>query len=453
MISGDVQPSVPQLQGRSRVRLVFAWLIIVAIVVLSLRASHRAAESHKEEQLLVAEQTRIFAMLAMQMNSLQTGTNAAAIHEQMDLVIRQLDNSSRTPEDKIRLSVLAGELVGPDAALQRLAELEQSNPPSEVVLDIQTLRTVYGGAGPDEVGIRLRERLDQRYGYLGRLAFAYGVPKNKEPRKTLEAQALRFTVRASILVLSLAAIALLSLGLFTAACVWFFKGKIQAAAIPNTSTLQVFLEAFALYLLLFQVCGRVIRLFGGVSIHWTWITLLILPVVAKWITVRMPAQEFRAAIGWYRGRGFIRECAIGIAGYFAGLPLVALGCAVTLLLVRYTGTPAASPLINELNSGPIGIIALYALACVFAPIMEETMFRGVFFHHLRQRWSWLVSAAIVSVVFAMLHPQGWIAVPVLASIAIVLAALREWRGSLIAPIAAHACNNFLALTLALWLLR
>jgi hypothetical protein len=253
--------------------------------------------------------------------------------------------------------------------------------------------------------------------------------------------------------LSLSAIGLLSLGLFIAACVWFFKGNIRPASIPDTSSLQVFVEAFALYLLLFQVCGRVIRLFGGVSIQWTWITLLILPVIAKWITVRMPAQEFRAAIGWFRGRGFIREFGIGIAGYFAGLPLVAVGCVVTLFLVRYTGTQAASPLIAELNSGPLAIIGLYALACIFAPIMEETMFRGIFFHHMRQRWSWLVSASVVSVVFAMLHPQGWIAVPVLASIAIVLAALREWRGSLIAPMAAHACNNFLALTLALLLLR
>jgi len=53
----------------------------------------------------------------------------------------------------------------------------------------------------------------------------------------------------------------------------------------------------------------------------------------------------------------------------------------------------------------------------------------------------------------MLHPQGWVAVPALSAIAMVLAALREWRGSLIAPMAAHACNNFLVLTLALLFLR
>jgi membrane protease YdiL (CAAX protease family) len=81
------------------------------------------------------------------------------------------------------------------------------------------------------------------------------------------------------------------------------------------------------------------------------------------------------------------------------------------------------------------------------------MFRGILFHHLRQRWSWLVTALIVSFIFAVLHPQGWVAVPALTAIAIVLSALREWRGSLIAPMAAHACNNFLVLTLALMFLK
>jgi len=81
------------------------------------------------------------------------------------------------------------------------------------------------------------------------------------------------------------------------------------------------------------------------------------------------------------------------------------------------------------------------------------MFRGVLLHHLRQRWPFLVSAPIVSFIFAMLHPQGWIAVPALVAIAMVLAGLREWRGSLIAPMAAHGFNNFLAVTVALLLLK
>jgi membrane protease YdiL (CAAX protease family) len=142
-----------------------------------------------------------------------------------------------------------------------------------------------------------------------------------------------------------------------------------------------------------------------------------------------------------------------VGGYLAGLVVIAIGCLLTLLLVQITGTRAASPIVNELGGGPWRLVGVYALSCIFAPFMEETMFRGLLFHHLRQRWSWVVSAALVSVVFAMLHPQGWVAIPALTSIAFVLAGLREWRGSLIAPMAAHAFSNGLVLTLALLLLR
>ena len=87
------------------------------------------------------------------------------------------------------------------------------------------------------------------------------------------------------------------------------------------------------------------------------------------------------------------------------------------------------------------------------PVIEETMFRGALFHHLRRRWSWVISAPVVAFIFAVIHPQGWVTVPALGAIAMVLAALREWRGSIVAPMAAHACNNFIVLTFALLALR
>ncbi|MBI4025702.1 MAG: CPBP family intramembrane metalloprotease [Verrucomicrobia bacterium] len=52
----------------------------------------------------------------------------------------------------------------------------------------------------------------------------------------------------------------------------------------------------------------------------------------------------------------------------------------------------------------------------------------------------------------MIHPQGWFAVPVLMSLGFTFGFLREWRGSLIAPVCAHAINNGLILALALLLI-
>jgi membrane protease YdiL (CAAX protease family) len=88
------------------------------------------------------------------------------------------------------------------------------------------------------------------------------------------------------------------------------------------------------------------------------------------------------------------------------------------------------------------------LACVVAPILEETMFRGVLYRHLREvtcrwgtAWSFLVSATAVSFLFALVHPQGFVAIPALMALAYGFAAVREWRGTLVPAMVAHGVNN------------
>ena len=73
------------------------------------------------------------------------------------------------------------------------------------------------------------------------------------------------------------------------------------------------------------------------------------------------------------------------------------------------------------------------------------MFRGSLFAHLRERWGWWGSALLVSLVFAIIHPQGFAGIPVLASLALVFAAIREWRGSILGCMMAHAMNNTIVL--------
>ena len=94
------------------------------------------------------------------------------------------------------------------------------------------------------------------------------------------------------------------------------------------------------------------------------------------------------------------------------------------------------------------------LAVVAAPVVEETMFRGVLYRHLRsatrfQRWgvSVVVSAILTGLIFAAIHPQGVLAIPVLASMGFALALAREWRGSLMVPIMMHALSNGITMTL------
>ena len=209
-----------------------------------------------------------------------------------------------------------------------------------------------------------------------------------------------------------------------------------------------FLEAFALYL-----CGQIalsiaITLIfkrGGLELEW--VMLLLLPVAFFWPLWRgVSWSELRRGLGWHRGRGVFREIGAGLAGYVGVLPIFAVGILLTLLLNRLAHSTATHPIQEQIGEGFWNHVQVYALACVWAPIVEETMFRGALFHHLRQRWGWAASAGLVALLFAAIHPQGWTAIPALGSLAVGFAALREWRGSIIAPITAHALNNFIVST-------
>ena len=392
-------------------------------------------------------------MLIVQLKSLEKSGGASLVRERIGRLIEQLEADARAPEDRIRIAILAGETLGPNEAQTRLSSIAANTQEADAVEDIRKLQAIYSvGAAtllPDE-----RESLIRRHGYVGRVALAYGVPAGQEPRKTLETEAFWFTLRLSVLGGVLVALMILSVAAFVTGLVWFLKGKIRRSYEPEASAGPAYLEGFAVYLVLFLALGLLLRYFGPRSLQWTWIALVILPMVWMWLAFRgTTAEQRRQALGWHRGEGVLRELGAGVAGYIAGLVVIAVGVLVTVILVQVTGIRAASPVVQELTGGPWRLFGLYLLACVFAPITEETMFRGVLFHHMRRRWSWAFSAVIVSSIFALLHPQGWVAAPALGAIAMVLAALREWRGSLIAPMAAHACSNFIVLTMALLLIK
>jgi membrane protease YdiL (CAAX protease family) len=90
---------------------------------------------------------------------------------------------------------------------------------------------------------------------------------------------------------------------------------------------------------------------------------------------------------------------------------------------------------------------IFILAVVIAPFVEEIMFRGAFYSWLRSHLPAWGAIIISSVVFAAVHPQGAVGVVPLTVIGCLLAFLREWRGTLLAPMLAHACVNAGTLTM------
>jgi membrane protease YdiL (CAAX protease family) len=112
------------------------------------------------------------------------------------------------------------------------------------------------------------------------------------------------------------------------------------------------------------------------------------------------------------------------------------------------------------NGNVYAIVFAVMMASICAPIVEETVFRGVFYRYLRDRsvaWArWpsiCVSALMNSLIFAAIHPQGWEAVPALAAIGVTLTLIRVWRGSLLGPMAAHCFHNTVLLGLSLLIMQ
>jgi membrane protease YdiL (CAAX protease family) len=221
---------------------------------------------------------------------------------------------------------------------------------------------------------------------------------------------------------------------------------------PRTST---FLEAFALYLGGYMAIGLLVRQLASGSVFLTTaIALGWVPFAMLWPLLRGAKwSELREGLGWNAGRGAFREIVSGIACYLCGLPIIAVAMVITLLLASHSGAPSVHPIIFSNTRGAWPIVQLYLVAVIWAPIVEETMFRGALFSHLRQSHRWLVSAALSSFIFAAVHPQGWAVIPLLGSIALVLAGIREWRGSALASMTAHAMNNLVAVTLLIVALK
>jgi membrane protease YdiL (CAAX protease family) len=193
------------------------------------------------------------------------------------------------------------------------------------------------------------------------------------------------------------------------------------------------------------------------------ISLMLLSlVVLAWPRLRgVDWPTIRHDIGWHWGRGALAELGAGAMTYAMALPILAVGLMFTAVLMAIqqhsaSETPGPSHPVQELiASGGWWTGALVMLiGVVVAPIVEETVFRGLLYRHLREATgrlgfalSMTLGAIVTSVLFAAVHPQGWTFIPVLSSLAVAFCIGREWRGSLAPCIVAHGLNNAVMLSL------
>lgn len=165
-------------------------------------------------------------------------------------------------------------------------------------------------------------------------------------------------------------------------------------------------------------------------------------------------REIRLALGWHRGEGLLREIGAGLKAYLTAWPLLALGLALTAALSKLSEQQPSHPLLEWITDpSPSALVVAALLAVVWAPLCEESVFRGAFYSYLRGRLGKLGAGLLVGLAFAAIHPQGIAGIPFLVSLALALALTREWRGSIIAPVTMHALHNGLAVLGLVLILR
>jgi membrane protease YdiL (CAAX protease family) len=129
---------------------------------------------------------------------------------------------------------------------------------------------------------------------------------------------------------------------------------------------------------------------------------------------------------------------------------------VQILMVRAAweglgGAPPENPLGPAARAGDWESAAAFTLlAALIAPLNEEVFFRGMLYNGLRQRCGPWLAAVLQAGVFGVLHSFGYVHAAYAALLGAAMAALYEWRRTLLAPIFVHALMNLAFGVVMVW---
>lgn len=170
---------------------------------------------------------------------------------------------------------------------------------------------------------------------------------------------------------------------------------------------------------------------------------LVLLLVALGLTVGK-YDAGPAELGWrWPQRGGLWVALVALVGAY-----LVLG--VYVAVVRGLGLEGALPQ-EQLPDVAFREPPLTALTGVtvmaFAPIAEETFFRGFVFGGLRGRWGTPLAALASGVLFSVVHFQPQVMVP-FAGIGIVFALAYAYSGSILPAVLAHLAFNAISFSLA-----
>jgi len=491
-------PDVIPVEAKKLGHPVVAWIAIVALVCLMfiVRIVISKMETPGEEAAHAKDSSLV--VIGLQAKYVLGLARFAPSGKEIYASLQALNTGSL--DQRLAFVTLAGELEGPEEARTQLDKLrdkleehkkkladsnEKPTAEQERVIDIlDNLYQDYGNGDLKASSVSAKDRalLQEELGWFGKLALAPAKGPDQAARQEILDSATRAfiaIIAGVILVLPLGIGGLVGLVLFL---IFLFSGRLRTGVHPVGAHGGVYAESFALYLFLFSALN-----FGSLLIPSAkeWLlavnmgaAILSLLLALAWPVLRgVSWKQVREDVGFNLGRQPVLEPAIGVGGYAMTLPLLAVGVLIMFVLLMLVGgfqqllgnapdefapktAPTAHPIVFVLlQSDWWTRLQIYILACIVAPLVEETMFRGVLYSHLREATakfgfflSMLFSCLGVSFIFAVIHPQGLLAVPVLMALALGFNLVREWRGTVLPGMVAHGLNNGLVITLAIMLL-
>jgi membrane protease YdiL (CAAX protease family) len=385
--------------------------------------------------------------------------------------IPQLDGYAVTDVDRVRAAVVVAELADAETAIERLGALaDDPGVNAAVRTDAALLARVYG-EGAAAIGPEERERLDTHHGYFARVALTFNDPAGSADRAALRSGGAALVGGLVMIGVVMLLAVLGGFGLFIMGITLVATGKIRPAMpIPERGG-SVFIETFAVFVVGFlavQGVAGLMAVFAGNEAAW------VLPATLgmQWLLILTPLwpllrgvrwSRLRGALGLTSGRGVLTEIGMGVLGYLAGIPLFIAGVLVSFMLMILAqairlglgmGEPPLpeNALFDLVGQGGWVTVLFASLVVLWAPLCEETIFRGALFRALRGRVGVVLSVLACACVFGFMHGYGPLLVFPLIALGSVFCLLREWRGSLIAPITAHMLHNGTVLVMILFLM-
>ncbi len=125
------------------------------------------------------------------------------------------------------------------------------------------------------------------------------------------------------------------------------------------------------------------------------------------------------------------------------LPLIVAANWLWTLLIEALGLPAAPQdliAIFAQTKSPYVIAGMLLVACVFAPLYEELLFRAGLYRFCRQHLGRTTALILSGALFGAVH-ANWASFLPLALLGIILALIYDATGDIRAPIIAHALFN------------